>query len=133
MPTQNKKVTFEKFTPIIGIYKISNIKNNMSYIGQSTNIIYRLWNHADKLTRGTHINSKLQEDINLDGFSVFVVEILEVCKKEDLLKREEYHIITTKERLYNQLSGFLHTARFRIKQKSPHQKVIEIGIYASSK
>ena len=110
--------------PVSGVYKITNTRRNWAYIGQSMNIKYRLSNHADKLVRGTHINSRLQRDVKFYGFSAFTIEILEECENGKLREREEYWIAVTKERLYNQLSNYQQARRFRISRGVTWEEII---------
>ena len=71
---------------ISGIYKITNLKTGMPYIGQSVDI-YRRWRE--------HCNSKtswLGQDINALGKNYFKFEILERCEQSELIAREQYWI-----------------------------------------
>jgi len=47
---------------IIGIYKITNTKNNKVYIGESNNIYKRWKEHIDDLNNNKHHSKKLQEE-----------------------------------------------------------------------
>ena len=73
----------------IGIYKLTNIINGKSYIGQSTNI-ERRWSDYKSLccTSQPLIYNALKKY----GIKNFTFEILEECKKEELNERERYYI-----------------------------------------
>ncbi len=45
-----------------GIYKITNLKNNKVYIGQSENIYIRRRQHFTSLRSGRHFNKEMQKD-----------------------------------------------------------------------
>ena len=47
-----------------GIYKITNTKNNKTYIGSSTNITNREYKHFWMLKKGIHDNEYLQKSFN---------------------------------------------------------------------
>ena len=75
-----------------GIYKITNLKNNKVYIGQSTDIKSRWRNHKLELKNNTHRNSHLQNAFNKYGEDAFEFRILEETFEEDLDDAEEYWI-----------------------------------------
>jgi len=47
-------------TKILGIYKITNLKNGKVYIGSSKNIKRRLIEHKSRLKNNKHINKYFQ-------------------------------------------------------------------------
>ena len=62
-----------------GIYKILNIKNNKFYIGSSTNLRKRLYEHYRELTQGIHCNKHLQSSwikYGKDGFKFQILKII---------------------------------------------------------
>lgn len=69
----------------VGIYKITNILNNKSYIGQSRNIEHRFKQHKSCRTKCTAIRNA----INKYGEENFIFEILIACSIEDLNFYEE--------------------------------------------
>jgi len=75
-----------------GIYKITNLKNNKAYIGQSTDIKSRWNNHKIELRNNTHRNSHLQNSFNKYGEDAFEFRILERTFEENLDNAEEYWI-----------------------------------------
>lgn len=73
-----------------GIYIITNIVDNKSYIGSSKNILQRFGQHKYSLRKGTHYNHHLQSSFNKYGEDNFTFGILELT--EDLIERETFHI-----------------------------------------
>jgi group I intron endonuclease len=64
---------------ICGIYKITNIINNKSYIGQSTNVYERFAEHKRLLRLGKHPNKYIQSDYNKYGEDNFKFEVCFTC------------------------------------------------------
>lgn len=79
---------------MIGIYKIYCVSTNEFYIGSSINIAARKAGHLYKLRNNIHANPILQNKYNTYGENSFHFSIIEECKKEDLLKREQHYIDT---------------------------------------
>lgn len=76
-----------------GIYKITNLKNNMCYIGQSTNVRNRLKAHVQaSLGISTIANQLVHDKIAEDGIDQFSFQIVEESDKEQLNSREKYWI-----------------------------------------
>lgn len=75
-----------------GIYKITNIKNNMIYIGSSKSIFQRWRNHIKELENDKHKNYYLQNDWNEYGKDCFVFEILEECFEETRYSVEQKYL-----------------------------------------
>jgi len=65
-----------------GIYRIRNISNNHSYIGQSYDLNKRKTSHFSTLKKNIHFNAYLQNAFNKYGENNFVFEILLICEKE---------------------------------------------------
>lgn len=74
------------------IYKITNHKTNKVYIGSTTNIITRQYDHFRLLNKNKHPNKHLQRSWNKYGPTIFSLLPLENTKKEDMLIREQYWI-----------------------------------------
>ena len=76
---------------MIGIYKITNTKNEKSYIGQSTNIEERWKQHkqAIQISDKSWYPLARQES---DGIDDFTFSVLQECKKEELDELEDYWI-----------------------------------------
>ena len=79
---------------LIGIYKITNLINNKSYIGQASNIEQRFLNHKTLpfSPKSSQYNSIFYRAIRKYGISNFSFEILEECKTEELDEKEIYWI-----------------------------------------
>jgi len=76
----------------IGIYKITNKKNNKIYVGSSANLERRYYYHLNSLRKNKHYNIHLQRSFNRDGEESFEYSILEYCNNDVLVDREEYLI-----------------------------------------
>lgn len=84
---------------ICGIYKITNIKNQMCYIGQAKDMRKRLNEHLKKgLGIDTPQGNKLYQAMLEDGIDSFTFELLEECSEEELNNKERYYI-----ELYNSI------------------------------
>lgn len=80
---------------IFGVYIITNLINNKIYIGSSSNGIYkRLQDHFDDLENNIHVNAHLQNAYNKYGITAFKTKILEICNKENCVKREQHYLDT---------------------------------------
>lgn len=79
---------------MIGIYKITNIINNKSYIGQSINIEKRIKEHFWKANcqKDISFNSILHQAIRKYGENNFKWEVLEECSIENIDKLEQDYI-----------------------------------------
>ena len=93
---------------VSGIYKITRIKTNEIYIGQSTSIDRRFQDHVKTaLGVGTLANSQFHRVMSEDGPENFYFEILEEVEKDKLRERESYYIDWFKSDKFglNTLSG----------------------------
>lgn len=80
-----------------GIYTIgSNSKPDRIYVGSAVNMHARLASHLSKLRRNKHHSQKLQNHVNKYGVEDLYFTIVETCKREELLIREQYYIDTLK-------------------------------------
>lgn len=77
-----------------GIYKITNIQNEKSYIGQTKQEFSSRWKtHVKRGLRAEPTtNNKLYSDMWLYGPENFTFEILVVCDPEELNEQERYYI-----------------------------------------
>lgn len=76
----------------VGIYKITNLKNNKIYVGSSLNLEKRYYKHLNSLRRNKHFNIHLQRSFNINGEESFEFSIIEECDDKILVEREEYYI-----------------------------------------
>lgn len=84
---------------VCGIYKITNIKNQMCYIGQAKDMRKRLNEHLKKgLGIDTPQGNKLYQAMLEEGIDSFTFELLEECSEEELNSKERYYI-----ELYNSI------------------------------
>lgn len=74
-----------------GIYKLTNLSNGMTYVGQATNFADR-WKQHIKCAIGAENapNNKLYPAMRKAGPENFTFEILEECLPEELNSREQY-------------------------------------------
>ena len=96
------KVYYEKpYTDLIGrvvgagihtgIYKITNIENQMCYVGQAVNIADRWKTHIKRgIGAETPINNKLYPAMKQFGVENFTFEIIEECERSRLNEQEDY-------------------------------------------
>ena len=78
---------------ISGVYKITRLKTNEIYIGQTTSIDKRWQEHVKSaLGVGTLASSQLHRVMAADGPENFTFEILEEVPKDKLRERESYYI-----------------------------------------
>lgn len=75
---------------MIGIYKITNLINGKSYIGQSNNIIRRFSEHKNK---GARADTPIDLAISKIGKDNFHYEVIEETTVENLNKKETYWIL----------------------------------------
>ena len=77
-----------------GIYKITNIKNNKSYIGQSIDIERRWRSHRTEPfnENSSQYNTIFYKAIRKYGIDNFTFEVLEECPAEQLDEKEKYWI-----------------------------------------
>lgn len=75
-----------------GIYKITNIDNDKSYIGSSVDITKRAYKHLFQLRNNFHNNKHLQNAYNKHGEGAFNFEIIERCETDKLIILEQYYI-----------------------------------------
>ena len=95
-------------SPVCGVYKITNIKNNMCYIGQAKDIDDR-WKEHMKYGLGidTPVGNKLYQAMKEIGPENFTFELLEACPVEQLDEKEKFYIelYQAKDYGYNSING----------------------------
>jgi group I intron endonuclease len=79
-----------------GIYKITCLINKRFYIGSAKNLEDRWQRHLSDLKHNKHINIHLQRTYDKYGSNEFKFEVVENCKEEVLLIREQYYLDTLK-------------------------------------
>nr|QWL15256.1 hypothetical protein [Ulva rigida] len=87
-----------------GLYKITCLKNDKIYIGESSNILSRLGKHVSTLETNNHDCIELQTDFNTFGKIFFKFEALELNNKylnENLRKQKEKIYIKKIKKSYN--------------------------------
>lgn len=78
---------------VSGIYKITRLKTNEIYIGQTTSVDKRWQEHVKSaLGVGTLASSQLHRVMASDGCENFTFELLEAVPKDKLRERESYYI-----------------------------------------
>lgn len=82
-----------------GIYAIRC--RNRIYVGQAVDIAARWSAHLADLSRGRHVNKRLQEDFRRHGCGSLFFTILELCSIDDLDNCERKHILTLRDDDYN--------------------------------
>ena len=95
-----------------GVYKITNLKNNMVYIGQSTNVKNRVKAHIQASIGISTIASQVVHDAMADeGLENFTFQLIEECEKDQLNNREKYYIdyYDSKSYGYNRTAGGART------------------------
>ena len=81
---------FDKDKPC-GIYKITNVKNGMSYVGQAINVPERWAQHIKRaLNAETRTNNKLYPAMAAEGLENFSFELIEKCDRSVLNEREDF-------------------------------------------
>jgi group I intron endonuclease len=77
-----------------GVYRIKNLINGKFYIGSSSVLGKRFYEHKRTLRGNFHANQHLQSAWNKYGEDSFIFDILEYCDKELLLEREQHYVDT---------------------------------------
>lgn len=94
-----------------GIYKITNLINDKFYIGASVDINMRYGTHMGRDAKKYSKVHEFYSDILKYGRENFKLEILEVCSRDKLLKKEQYHFDLLKPQ-YNKVrpveNNFIH-------------------------
>ena len=91
-----------------GIYKITNTKNQMCYIGQAANIKVRWRTHCRRAVKATEegTSNRLYQIMWEEGLENFTFQVIEFCGKDKLTEREKFFIdfFQAKEYGYNSKS-----------------------------
>ena len=100
------------------VYKITNTINNKIYIGSAKYFARRKGEHYYMWRNNNHSNQHLQNSYSKYG-DVFKFEILEYCKPENLVEKEQYYIDTLKpdynilKKAYSSL-GYKHSEKTKV-------------------
>lgn len=87
-----------------GIYKITDIRNQMCYIGQAVNIGSRWRTHVKRgLKAEEGASNRLYTALWEEGVENFTFQVVEFCDRKDLTEREKFYIsfYNSKEYGYN--------------------------------
>ena len=114
---------------MIGIYKITNLTNNKSYIGQSVNIQGRWTNECTRAfnPNSNSYNTPLSRALRKYGINNFSFEVVEECAKDELDTKERYYIYLYQTLVplgYNVATGGALNASHSIKLS--YDQVLEI-------
>jgi group I intron endonuclease len=74
---------------MIGVYAILHHPTGKSYIGGSTNIERRIYDHINKLKKKKHVCIKFQKAWNKTNTRDWIVIVLESCTKGILRNHEQ--------------------------------------------
>ena len=78
-------------SPTTGIYKITHIESQMSYVGQAVNIADRWRQHIKRgVGADAPTNNKLYPAMKKYGPEAFTFEIVEICERQKLDTQEDY-------------------------------------------
>lgn len=75
-----------------GIYSIINTVNDKIYIGKTTNLYRRKYQHFAQLNSGKHTNEYLAASVKKYGADKFYFNVIEFCDENVLGEREYYWI-----------------------------------------
>lgn len=77
-----------------GIYKITNIKNQMVYIGQTKAGFKNRWRtHAKRAVKAEEgTSNRLYQEMWNEGLENFTFQVIEICNKDNLTEREKFYI-----------------------------------------
>lgn len=115
-PVKKYNVKKREAYPVLdsGVYRISCILTDTSYIGSSGKMRKRREIHLNALKSKKHPNKKLQAAFNKYGEGNFTFEILERCLKATRREREDFWInqfIQNGAKLFNKNAAKLSTSQ----------------------
>lgn len=91
-----------------GIYKLTNINDNKSYIGKSTNVKKRITDHIKgSLQISTIADQYVHHEMRKTGLWNWTIECITYCEKDKLSELEKYYInfFKTQEWGFNKKEG----------------------------
>lgn len=74
------------------IYKITNIKNNLVYIGQTTLAVEERFKHHIRKSRSNYINTPLYQDMRKLGVENYAIEQIDYCLEKNKFILEKHWI-----------------------------------------
>ena len=107
------------------IYIIRNKNNNKIYIGSTINFRKRSQEHKRDLEKNDHRNKHLQKSYNKGN--KFIIEILQLCQKEQLILLETDYVLTHKSNNKNIGYNILipgEMPKFKITEKHKEKMII---------
>jgi predicted GIY-YIG superfamily endonuclease len=118
-----------------GIYKITCIKNNKVYIGQTDCFVRRCFQHLKLFKDKKHYCLKLQEDVNLYDLHSFKFEIIvnENNFKKRLQLEKKYIKNTLEKLLYNPIKKHNFKTQPRVAQRIKIHDIIYPSIREASR
>jgi group I intron endonuclease len=75
-----------------GIYAIVHIASGKRYVGSAVNMRDRRSGHLKRLGDGRHHSIYIQRAWNKSGPDAFSINVLELCERDALIAREQFHI-----------------------------------------
>ncbi|QKE56343.1 endonuclease [Bacillus phage YungSlug] len=113
------------------IYKITNIKSNKVYIGQTHKFKSRKAKHIRKLKAGEHRIESLQKDWDSYGETNFSFDVIKECTPEEADELERYYVrlfnATNSNYGYNSESGGIigtnHSEKSKRKMSDAHKNL----------
>jgi group I intron endonuclease len=111
---------------ISGIYKIINETNGNYYVGSSSNIQKRFYDHKRLLNKNRHNNPKLQNAWNKYEKSVWSYSVIENVQSNDLLLIEQKYLDIAKsepDKTYNICFDAIAPMRNRVHNKTTKEKM----------
>lgn len=107
---------------ICGVYSIINTVTGKSYIGSSCDIKRRFNHHRQWLDKNIHHCMYLQRSWNKHGKHNFVFNIIQECKKQDLLILEQELLDKAKNNKKNYYNSTFHAGGQQPKTVTKKQK-----------
>lgn len=105
------------------VYRITNLKNGMIYIGSTGHFQVRKSEHLGQLRTNKHCNRHLQEDFNIYKEKSFVFEVINdgFRSRQEMLLREYELIVKTFKTNYN-IESDCPIINIHKQEKSFHQQ-----------
>lgn len=118
---------------VCGIYAIRNTITGKHYVGSSSSIRDRWYQHRCDLRFNRHHSRMLQRAWNKYGENAFELLTIEVCERGELFERETFHLDRLESanpaKGYNTLPkpgsglGYKHTDEARLRMSASHRKI----------